>query len=228
MHRIDTPSRQKDKFGAGKDGFTRGDPQTGTQATQVSDDILDAMQEELCSVIELSGLPLKKSENNQLYKAIEILLDAVIPIGVVLPWVGATPPNDRFVIVKNQTFDKVALPKLAALFPSGQIPFDPRGLALRWWDNGRGRDTSRALLSEQGDAIRNITAGFTTDNGWMFTGATGALSVAGNSMPTTRNSITTGALSTYAELLFDASRIVPTAAENRMSNIAMTPIMRVK
>lgn len=29
MHRIDTPTAQTDKFGAGKNGFTRGNPQTG-------------------------------------------------------------------------------------------------------------------------------------------------------------------------------------------------------
>ncbi|EOK6286159.1 hypothetical protein M8806_22220, partial [Escherichia coli] len=28
MHRIDTKTAQKDKFGAGKNGFTRGNPQT--------------------------------------------------------------------------------------------------------------------------------------------------------------------------------------------------------
>lgn len=31
MHRIDTPTAQKDKFGAGKNGFTAGNPQTGTR-----------------------------------------------------------------------------------------------------------------------------------------------------------------------------------------------------
>lgn len=31
MHRIDTKTAQKDKFGAGKNGFTRGNPQ-GTVA----------------------------------------------------------------------------------------------------------------------------------------------------------------------------------------------------
>lgn len=35
MHRIDTKTAQKDKFGAGKNGFTRGNPQTGTPATEV-------------------------------------------------------------------------------------------------------------------------------------------------------------------------------------------------
>lgn len=35
MHRIDTKTAQKDKFGAGKNGFTRGNPQTGTPATDL-------------------------------------------------------------------------------------------------------------------------------------------------------------------------------------------------
>lgn len=226
MHRIDTPSRQKDKFGAGKDGFTKGDPQTGNPATEISADILDSMQEELCNVIELSGLSLKKAENNQLYQAIESLLDAVVPIGVVLPWIGETPPNNRFVIVKNQTFDKTALPKLAKVFPSGQIPFDPRGLALRWWDNDRGRDTGRTLLSEQGDAIRNITgqvANVYIEN--PSAAAQGALAYNGTGF----TSLTIGPQQIqFRNLSFDASRIVPTASENRMANIAMTPIMRVK
>lgn len=76
MHRIDTPSRQKDKFGAGKDGFTQGDPQTGTQATQISEKFLDSIQEEIASVIEDtdSGATLDKSKNNQLVTAIKSII----------------------------------------------------------------------------------------------------------------------------------------------------------
>ena len=48
MHRIDTKTAQKDKFGAGKNGFTRGNPQTGTPATDLDDDYFDMLQEELC------------------------------------------------------------------------------------------------------------------------------------------------------------------------------------
>ncbi len=33
MHRIDTPTAQVDKFGAGKNGFTAGNPQTGELPT---------------------------------------------------------------------------------------------------------------------------------------------------------------------------------------------------
>ena len=45
MHRIDTKTAQKDKFGAGKNGFTRGNPQTGTPATDLDDDYFDMLQD---------------------------------------------------------------------------------------------------------------------------------------------------------------------------------------
>ncbi|EGK2938616.1 hypothetical protein LCJ18_003614 [Escherichia coli] len=74
MHRIDTKTAQKDKFGAGKNGFTRGNPQTGTPATDLDDDYFDMLQEELCSVVEASGASLKKGRHDQLLTALRALL----------------------------------------------------------------------------------------------------------------------------------------------------------
>lgn len=74
MHRIDTPTAQKDKFGAGKNGFTRGNPQTGTPATDLDDDYFDMLQEELAGVVEATGVVLDKSKHNQLLTALKSLL----------------------------------------------------------------------------------------------------------------------------------------------------------
>ena len=74
MHRIDTPTAKKDKFGAGKNGFTRGNPQTGTPATDLDDDYFDMLQEELAGVVEASGVNLEKSKHNQLLTALKALL----------------------------------------------------------------------------------------------------------------------------------------------------------
>ncbi len=74
MHRIDTATAQKDKFGAGKNGFTRGNPQTGTPATDLDDDYFDMLQEELCAVVEESGAELDKGKHNQLLTALRALL----------------------------------------------------------------------------------------------------------------------------------------------------------
>ncbi|MGN5160341.1 gp53-like domain-containing protein [Aeromonas dhakensis] len=79
MHRIDTSTAQKDKFGAGKNGFTSGNAQTGVPATEVSHDILDALQEEIAAVIEDqdSGIALDKTKNNQLVTAIKRIISSV-------------------------------------------------------------------------------------------------------------------------------------------------------
>lgn len=74
MHRIDTPTAQTDKFGAGKNGFTRGNPQTGVPATALDDDYFDAIQEEIAGVIESTGAPLNKNNRAQLLAAINAII----------------------------------------------------------------------------------------------------------------------------------------------------------
>ncbi|MFP7409871.1 phage tail protein [Aeromonas veronii] len=111
--------------------------------------------------------------------AMEALLDLVVPIGELRAWTQPTLPNDRFVFVKNQVFDKAALPKLAQVYPSGQIPFDPRGLGLRFWDDSRGMDPGRVLMSEQMDSIashtHNLLVKATPGGAHTVAGGTGAL-----------------------------------------------------
>jgi hypothetical protein len=69
MHRIDGPGHQ-----AGQ--FTEGDPGTGTPATTVTADWLNAVQEEIVYVIETAGLTLVKADNTQLEQAIVAKLAA--------------------------------------------------------------------------------------------------------------------------------------------------------
>ena len=98
MHRIDTPTAQKDKFGAGKNGFTRGNPQTGTPATALDDDYFDMLQEELAGVVEAAGITLDKSKHNQLLHALSgrlINVQSFTASGTYTPSVGT-----KFVIVE--------------------------------------------------------------------------------------------------------------------------------
>ncbi|CNE82040.1 bacteriophage tail fiber protein [Yersinia bercovieri] len=74
MHRIDTPTAQVDKFGAGRNGFTRGNPQTGVPATALDDDYFDAIQEELAGIVEAAGIVLDKSNRAQVLAAIKKLI----------------------------------------------------------------------------------------------------------------------------------------------------------
>lgn len=74
MHRIDTSTAQVDKFGAGKNGFTGGNPQTGELPTALDADYFDTLQEELAGVIEAAGITLNKANNSQLLAAIKALV----------------------------------------------------------------------------------------------------------------------------------------------------------
>jgi hypothetical protein len=74
MHRIDTSTAQVDKFGAGKNGFTGGNPQTGELPTALDADFFDAVQEEIARVIEAAGLTLNKSNKSQLLVAMKTLV----------------------------------------------------------------------------------------------------------------------------------------------------------
>lgn len=72
MHRIDSSTKSVDKFGAGKHGFTEGDPSAAVPPTQTTDDWLDALQEELCNVIEAAGITLVKGTRTQLRDAVQV------------------------------------------------------------------------------------------------------------------------------------------------------------
>ena len=185
MHRIDTKTAQKDKFGAGKNGFTRGNPQTGTPATDLDDDYFDMLQEELCSVVEASGASLEKGRHDQLLTALRALLlsrknpfgdiksdgtvktalenlglgeGSALPVGVPVPWPSATPPTG-WLKCNGAAFSAEEYPELAKAYPTNKLP-DLRGEFIRGWDDGRGVDVGRAILSSQGDAIRNIIGKF--------------------------------------------------------------------
>ena len=178
MHRIDTKTAQKDKFGAGKNGFTRGNPQTGTPATDLDDDYFDMLQEELCSVVEASGASLEKGRHDQLLTALRALLlsrknpfgdikadgtvktalenlglgeGSALPVGVPVPWPSATPPTG-WLKCNGAAFSAEEYPELAKAYPTNKLP-DLRGEFIRGWDDGRGVDAGRALLSLQDDSF---------------------------------------------------------------------------
>lgn len=69
--------------------------------------------------------------------------------GIPLPWPVQWVP-DGFLAMNGAAFDKRRYPRLALLYPSGNLP-DLRGEFIRGWDANRGIDLGRALLSWQVD-----------------------------------------------------------------------------
>ncbi|EDU9185703.1 integrase [Salmonella enterica subsp. enterica] len=119
MHRIDTKTAQKDKFGAGKNGFTRGNPQTGTPATDLDDDYFDMLQEELCSVVEASGASLEKARHDQLLTALRaLLLSRKNPFGDIKSD-GTVQTALENLGIKNASTTQVGLVRLTSSRVSG-------------------------------------------------------------------------------------------------------------
>ncbi len=220
MHRIDTKTAQKDKFGAGKNGFTRGNPQTGTPATDLDDDYFDMLQEELCSVVEASGASLEKGRHDQLLTALRALLlsrknpfgdiksdgtvktalenlglgEGAPAIGVPFFWPSAAMPNTVidswssmvFLKFNGAKFSATDYPVLAKVFPALALP-DARGDFIRIWDDGRGIDVGRTLLSGQSHTIMDHA-----HNMELWTGD-------GLAAGSAREGVNTGILATYGD-----------------------------
>lgn len=136
-------------------------------------------------------------------------------IGLPLPYPKTTVPTGCLAL-RGQSISQSTYPVLYNLY-GGTLP-DLRGEFIRGWDNGRGIDSGRGILSAQGDAIRNIT-GF----GQCFTAEVGYNTGGGAISITTQLSSgrAAGMGGIGLKLDFDASRVVPTANENRPRNIAM-------
>ncbi|WP_420910743.1 phage tail protein [Pectobacterium polaris] len=73
--------------------------------------------------------------------------------GIPLPFPGAVAPAG-WLKCNGQQFDKAQYPILTSRYPSGFLP-DLRGEFVRGWDDARGVDTGRALISSQYDALRS-------------------------------------------------------------------------
>ncbi|WP_266145573.1 phage tail protein [Escherichia coli] len=154
------------------------------------------------------------------------------PIGIPFFWPSAAMPNtvmtewSNMVFLKfnGATFSASAYPKLAQVFPGLTLP-EARGEFPRIWDDGRGVDSGRALLSAQMDAIQNITGevgfiqyfGETHQSGALFAG--GAQNI---------TNVAPGGSTRAQSVFFDASRSVRTASETRPRNISFNFLVRAK
>ena len=155
-------------------------------------------------------------------------------IGVPFFWPSAAMPNTVisewsdmvFLKFNGASFSAAAYPKLAQVFPGLTLP-EARGEFPRIWDDGRGVDSGRALLSTQVDAIRNITGevgfvqyfGDTTNSGALYSGGAQNLT---NLQP--------GGSTVAQSILFSAGKdpSVSIANENRPRNIAFNFLVRAK
>ncbi|MDR0238152.1 tail fiber protein [Acinetobacter sp.] len=132
-----------------------------------------------------------------------------------IPYAGDAVPNG-YIAMMGQAISQSSYPILYSVY--GAYLLDLRGEFIRGWDAGRNVDFNRGIRSFQQDAIRNIVGevgGGSADHGsGVF--AYSRLSPNGQTGENAKQTI-------YS---FDASRVVPTASENRPRNIALNYIVR--
>ncbi len=152
-------------------------------------------------------------------------------IGQLVEWPLEQMPQEiwadcgmEFIPYIGQSFDAVKYPLLAQLHPTHVLPADMRDQFVRGWYKEAGVDAGRALLSKQGDAMRNFAGTFGS-----FKSTGGTTNVSG---PFSVQSTTGGSDDNNGKgpsvINFDPSTVVPTAAENRPTNVAWNLIVRAK
>ena len=72
---------------------------------------------------------------------------SALPVGAPVPWPSETPPTG-WLKCNGAPFSAEEYPKLAKAYPANKLP-DLRGEFIRGWDDGRGIDAGRVLLSIQ-------------------------------------------------------------------------------
>lgn len=143
-----------------------------------------------------------------------------------------------FLKPNGASFSAAEYPKLAKVWTGLVIP-DMRGEFLRIWDDGRGVDSGRSLLSSQSSAAPDITAGIessvrrSTDSALIGTlgNLSGALAGIGDPRPITIVNSTDSSLSRYISADFKASRsssVYQSIAEVRPRNTALNFLVRAK
>jgi phage-related tail fiber protein len=89
---------------------------------------------------------------------------SALPVGIPVPWPSATPPTG-WLKCNGAAFGAADYPQLAKLFTTLKLP-DLRGEFIRGWDDGRGVDSGRSLLSSQeATGVAVTLGGFSGYNG---------------------------------------------------------------
>ncbi|MDW2760769.1 phage tail protein [Citrobacter freundii] len=154
-------------------------------------------------------------------------LGAGVPaIGIPFFWPSSAMPNTVmtewadmvFLKFNGATFSASNYPKLALVFPALTLP-EARGEFIRIWDDGRGVDSGRALLSAQSDDFKTHEHKILGTNG---SGGNVAFGTISNASPFYTNGVSQpggSALPAFQN---------PGGTETRPRNIAFNFLVRAK
>ncbi|HAJ8889324.1 TPA: phage tail protein [Escherichia coli] len=181
----------------------------------------------------MSASPVVKTGEEAKYHLIQKNISKVglgegsaLPVGVPVPWPSATPPTG-WLKCNGAAFSAEEYPELAKAYPTNKLP-DLRGEFLRGWDDARGIDSGRALISSQSDAVQRMTGSLSqmvysvTQTASAITGVFGAKI----STPNIVQAYSSAGALRYVNVDFDSQRVARTSTETRPRNVAFNYIVR--
>ncbi|HBC0718219.1 TPA: tail fiber protein [Escherichia coli] len=146
---------------------------------------------------------------------------SALPVGVPVPWPSATPPTG-WLKCNGAAFSSEKYPNLAKAYPTNKLP-DLRGEFIRGWDDGRGVDAGRVILSIQGwltgSHYHNIRSWDAWDNTVLVPNDRG-----GDSLLSTDNAVQEGAIN--GKFTSQYRTELSGGNETRPRNIAFNYIVR--
>lgn len=162
---------------------------------------------------------------NQILENLGLGEGSALPVGVPVPWPSATPPTG-WLKCNGAAFSPEEYPELAKAYPTNKLP-DLRGEFIRGWDDGRGVDSGRALLSQQSDAMQKISGTATDNSVGASASGSGAMTITEDAGTRYYASATSSPAHLYYKTIgIDSSLVARTANENRPRNIAFNYIVR--
>ncbi|WP_396463908.1 tail fiber protein, partial [Edwardsiella sp. A.80236] len=162
--------------------------------------------------------------NERVEQLVSQALDS-LPVGVPIPWPLIFPPRG-WVICAGQTFSLSVYPQLAMVYPLGILP-DLRGEFICGYDNDRGVDRFRVILTHQADALQNITGSVTgISETFSYSGSGSGAFQRTSSGPGADGTPRSVDWSNAGTLDFNAARVARTAEETRPRNVAFLYIVR--
>ncbi|EIH8529195.1 TPA: tail fiber protein [Escherichia coli] len=160
-----------------------------------------------------------------MFKNVGLGEGSALPVGVPVPWPSATPPTG-WLKCNGAAFSPEEYPELAKAYPTNKLP-DLRGEFIRGWDDGRGVDSGRALLSQQSDAMQKISGTATDNSVGASASGSGAMTITEDAGTRYYASATSSPAHLYYKTIgIDSSLVARTANENRPRNIAFNYIVR--
>lgn len=158
-------------------------------------------------------------------------------IGIPFFWPSSAMPNTVmdewadmvFLKFNGATFSATTYPKLAKVIPSLTLT-EARGEFPRIWDDGRGVDSGRGLLTAQSDSLQRMTGSLSemvysvSQSASEITGVFAAIS----STPNIVQAYSSAGALRYMNVDFDSQRVARTSTETRPRNIAFNFLVRAK